>query len=296
MMQSNESETSRPEPQRAGWLRRVPQRSALVPFAAGIAVALLGILLFSALNRPAEPLTLKEVNAAVAQAMASATPPPAYSALVYRAVQPSLVLIQTTGKPRKDGAGNASLESAAQGDEDTHGLGSGVLISDRGEILTALHVVEGAKQIDITFADGTEATAEIASSQPDKDIAVLQPDQLPDILVPAVLGNPNAARVGDEAYAVGSPFGLYGSLSAGVISGFNRDFQAEGSDQRIEGLIQVDTAVNPGNSGGPLLNRYGQVIGIVVGILNPTDEEFFVGIGFAVPITVAAGGAGGPQY
>ena len=65
---------------------------------------------------------------------------------------------------------------------------------------------------------------------------------------------------------------------------------------RIEGLIQIDTAVNPGNSGGPLLNRYGQVIGIVVGILNPTDEEFFVGIGFAVPITVAAGGAGGPQY
>lgn len=295
MTQTEDNANSSPGERREGWRRISLKRGSLIPFAAGIAVALLGILLFSALNRPAEPLTLKEVNAAVAEAMASATPPPAYSARVYRAAQPSLVLIETTGKPRKNGAGNASLESAAQ-DEETHGLGSGVLISDRGEILTALHVVEGAREISVTFADGTQAYAEIASSQPEKDIAVLQPDQLPDILVPAVLGNPNAARVGDEAYAVGSPFGLYGSLSAGVISGFDRDFQAEGSDQRIAGLIQIDTAVNPGNSGGPLLNRYGQVIGIVVGILNPTDEEFFVGIGFAVPITVAAGGGGGPRY
>jgi S1-C subfamily serine protease len=85
-------------------------------------------------------------------------------------------------------------------------------------------------------------------------------------------------------------------MSAGVVSGFNRSFQAEGSDQRIEGLIQIDSAVNPGNSGGPLLNRLGQVIGIVIGILNPTDEEFFVGIGFAVPITIAGGAAGAPQY
>jgi S1-C subfamily serine protease len=160
-------------------------------------------------------------------------------------------------------------------------------------------LVDGAAAIQVTFADGTQSRAQIASTQPENDIAVLQPDQLPEILVPAVMGNPYAMNVGDEAYAVGNPFGLYGSLSAGVISGFDRTFQAEGSDQVIEGLIQIDTAVNPGNSGGPLLNRYGQVIGIVVGILNPTEQEFFVGIGFAVPITTAAGGAGGgggPQY
>jgi S1-C subfamily serine protease len=160
-------------------------------------------------------------------------------------------------------------------------------------------VVDGAAAIQVTFADGTQSSAQVASTQPENDIAVLQPDQLPEILVPAVMGNPHAVSVGDEAYAVGSPFGLYGSLSAGVISGLNRSFQAKGSDQVIEGLIQIDTAVNPGNSGGPLLNRYGQVIGIVVGVLNPTEEEFFVGIGFAVPITTAAGGAGGgegPQY
>jgi S1-C subfamily serine protease len=85
-------------------------------------------------------------------------------------------------------------------------------------------------------------------------------------------------------------------MSAGVISGFNRSFLTAESEQQIEGLIQIDSAVNPGNSGGPLLNRQGQVVGIVIGILNPTDEDFFVGIGFAVPITTAGGAAGMPLY
>ena len=119
---------------------------------------------------------------------------------------------------------------------------------------------------------------------------------LPEVLVPAVLGNPGSMRVGDEAFAVGNPFGLYGSMSSGVISGFNRTFQPTGSDQQIDGLIQIDAAVNPGNSGGPLLNRYGQVIGIVTALANPAKEDFFIGIGFAVPITVAGGGVGLPPY
>jgi S1-C subfamily serine protease len=85
-------------------------------------------------------------------------------------------------------------------------------------------------------------------------------------------------------------------MTAGVISGFDRDFKPQGSDQDLKGLIQIDAAVNPGNSGGPLLNRAGQVIGIVEGILNPTDQSFFVGIGFAVPITTAGGAIGLPQY
>jgi len=119
---------------------------------------------------------------------------------------------------------------------------------------------------------------------------------MPGILVPAVLGNPGAMRVGDEAFAVGNPFGLYGSMSAGVISGFNRTFQPVHTDQKLEGLIQIDAAVNPGNSGGPLLNRSGQVIGIVTGIVNPSEQNFFVGIGFAVPINVAVGGMGSVPY
>ena len=171
-----------------------------------------------------------------------------------------------------------------------------MVISAQGEILTALHVVENASEIQIIFADGSQSSAQVAATLPENDIAVLQPDQLPGLLVPAIMGNPNAMQVGDEAFVVGNPFGLYGSMSSGVISGFNRFFQAEESDLQMEGLIQIDTAVNPGNSGGPLLNRQGQVVGIVIGILNPTDEEFFIGIGFAVPITTAGGAAGAPRY
>ncbi len=252
-------------------------------FASGAVAALLGLFAYNVLFPPAPPLTAGDVNTAVANAMASATPAPAYSAQVYQIIQPSLVLIQSKGK-------------TSGGDEEDK-LGSGVVISDQGAVLTALHVVENASEIQLTFADGTQSAAQVASSQPDQDIAMLTPATLPGVLVPAVLGNPNAMQVGDEAYAVGNPFGLYGSLSAGVISGFNRSFHTEGSDKIITGLIQIDSAVNPGNSGGPLLNRYGHVIGIVIGILNPTKEDFFVGIGFAVPITTAAGGAAGaPQY
>ena len=152
--------------------------------------------------------------------MASATPAPAYSAQVFRIIQPSLVLIQTKSRD-------------AAGDEKDK-LGSGVVISDQGDILTALHVVEDAVEIQVIFADGTQTSAQVSATQPENDIAVLQPDRLPDLLVPAVLGNPNAMRVGDEAFAVGNPFGLYGSMSAGVISGFNRSFQAEDSDQTIK--------------------------------------------------------------
>jgi len=273
---------SRPDRWRERWQQVRLKVKHLLPFSAGIAAALLGLLIYNALQPPPEPLTIKQVNAAVAEAMASATPAPAYSAQVFQVIQPSLVLIQSTGPDQ-------------EGDE-REGLGSGVVISEQGEILTALHVVDGAAEIKVFFADGTETGAQVTGAQPENDIAVLQPDQLPGVLVPAVLGNPNVMRVGDEAFAVGNPFGLYGSMSAGVISGFNRLFQAEDSDQQIEGLIQIDTAVNPGNSGGPLLNRYGQVIGIVIGILNPTDDEFFVGIGFAVPISIAGGAAGAPQY
>ncbi len=254
----------------------------LLPFGGGITAAVLGLLLYNTLFPAPPPLSQEEVNQAVAQAMASATPAPAYSAQVFRAIQPSLVLIQAKGRQVEDHT------------ED--GLGSGVVISAQGEILTALHVVEGASQIQVTFADGTQMDAQVVAAQPENDIAVLLPNSMPPLLVPAVLGNPNAMQVGDEAFAVGNPFGLYGSMSAGVVSGFNRSFHSEDGEKSIEGLIQIDTAVNPGNSGGPLLNRSGQVVGIVIGILNPTDDEFFIGIGFAVPITIAGGAAGAPNY
>lgn len=228
------------------------------------------------------PLTINDIQDNVEIAMASATPPPAYSAQVYQTVLPSLVLIKTQKEVIQE--------------EDVFGVGSGVIVNETGDILTALHVVFDSTELEVIFADGTHASATIINTVPENDIAVLHPEQLPELIIPAILGNPNAMRIGDEAFAVGNPLGLTGSLSAGVISGFDRSVPLNESGQRLEGLIQFDAAVNPGNSGGPLLNRDGQVIGIVTALANPSMQDSFTGIGFAVPITTAGGAAGLPPY
>jgi S1-C subfamily serine protease len=173
----------------------------------------------------------------------------------------------------------------------TEDLGTGVIVDTQGDILTALHVVQGASVIKVTFADGTTSTAAIATSDPTHDIAVLVAARLPAVIVPAVLG-PNP-QVGDGTFAVGNPLGLVGSLSAGVISGLDRTFKVA-NGRTLSGMIQFDAAVNPGSSGGPLLNTKGQVIGIVTGLANPAGTDNFAGIGFAVPIATAGRAAGAP--
>ncbi len=268
------------------WRRRLQRLRArvrrVVPFASGVFAALAALLLYSLLVPGPHQVTTREMKDTVAQALASATPPPPFSERVYQVIQPSLVLIQTKARDA-----NGKVE---------HGLGSGIIIDDAGDILTSLHVVTQATDIQLTFADGTESSARVMVKQPENDIAVLSATHPPTQLAPATLGNPYAMRVGDEAFVVGNPFGLYGSMSAGVISGFDRTFHPPSSTQTLHNMIQIDAAVNPGNSGGPLLNRDGEVVGVVTGIVNPTDEDFFVGIGFAVPITVAVGGIGSPPY
>jgi S1-C subfamily serine protease len=267
---------------RTRWERLRRRARAAVPFAAGMLAVLAALFVYNRLNPEPLPLTEEQVSDSVAAAMASATAPPATASLVFQAILPSFVLIQTD-------------QSIAEGDS-LHGLGSGVVVDDNGSILTSLHVVADASQIIVTFADGFSTEAGIISADPEKDIAVLSPFVLPDLLIPATLGNPGALRVGDEAYVVGNPVGLYASMSAGVISGLERTFEPANGTQRLEGMIQIDAAVNPGNSGGPLLNRAGQVVGIVTGLVNPIDQDAFAGLGFAVPIDVAGGAAGLPQY
>ncbi len=268
-------------PWRRRWHSLRQRARAWLPTLAGVLITLGTLWLYNTFFPQPPPLTSQQVAETVAQALASATPPPATSALVYQVIRPSLVLIQTE-RPGEPGKKNKS------------GLGSGVVIDDAGDILTSLHVISGATKILLTFADGTESGAAIVLEQPENDIAVLRATDPPGVLVPALLGNPNAMHVGDEAFVVGNPFGLYSSMSAGVISGFDRAFHPAGSAQELTGLIQIDAAVNPGNSGGPLLNRSGAVIGIVTGLVNPTEQDVFIGIGFAMPITTAAAGAGLP--
>jgi len=171
--------------------------------------------------------------------------------------------------------------------------GTGVIVNADGLILTALHVVDGAGSIEVTFADGTRSAATVVAAAPAIDIAMLAASTLPGIVVPAVLGGAGLA-VGDDVVAIGNPFGLSASTTAGVVSGLERTIARPGGGS-FSGLIQFDAAVNPGSSGGPLVNTRGETVGIVVALANPTEAGTFIGIGFAVPIGAAAAAGGDRQ-
>jgi putative serine protease PepD len=209
-------------------------------------------------NRPSETPTPTPA--------ATATPLPVPD--MYRQVVPSVVLIATS----------------------KGSLGSGVIVTDTGTVLTANHVVSGGGSISILFADGTKTAATIAAADPKIDIAALTPKRLPEVVVPAILGG--GVAVGSDVVAIGNPLGLRGSTTTGVVSGLNRTTETKVGT--LSGLIQFDAAVNPGSSGGPLLNSRGLVVGVVVSIADPGDDEAFAGIGFAVPIGTALGGDSGP--
>jgi S1-C subfamily serine protease len=157
-------------------------------------------------------------------------------------------------------------------------------------------VVWGAKRIRVRFFDGSESEADIVGTQPDNDLAVLRPRKVPDDLHAATMRSTSDLRPGDEVIAVGHPFGIGPSVSAGVVSGLKREFRSPGGQRDLTNLIQFDAAANPGNSGGPLVTMDGHVVGIVTAILNPSEQRTFIGIGFAVPIENAAQAAGMPPF
>ena len=168
-------------------------------------------------------------------------------------------------------------------------LGTGVIANASGAVVTANHVIADGSAISIRFADGTESSATVASADPTTDIAVLTPATLPQPIVPATFGG--GAAAGAHVVAIGNPLGLTYSVSAGVISGLNRT--ATTDNGKFSGLIQFDASVNPGSSGGPLLDSKGDVIGIVISIANSGGVDAFAGISFAVPVGAALGGGGG---
>ena len=243
-----------------------------------LTVALLAGMGFSVSTAPRK-LTQEDINAAVLKTLETTTLPSA-SAKAYEAIAPSVVRVM-------------SYEKSDNGREDIErGVGTGVVIVDKGIILTNLHVVNGAEVIKVTFADGLESIATVKSVQAADDLAVLQASKIPDDLIAATMRSTADLVPGDQVMAVGYPFGIGPSASSGVVSGLKRSFKSPEGKQEMTNLIQFDAAANPGNSGGPLVTMDGQVVGIVTAILNPTSARTFIGIGFAVPIENAASAVG----
>ena len=262
-------------------LLRVHRKRVLIGSAAA-AVALVALAYALVFPGP-RPLRLEDVEAAVQRAL-EAAPQPFSAAKAYEIIRPSVVRVR------------GSRDGDEQGEDLEHSVGTGVVILDTGVILTNLHVVSGAERVTVIFADGLESEAIVTGARPEHDLAVLQAKTLPDDIVPATLRGTMGLSPGDPVVAVGFPFGIGPSVSAGVISGLGREFRSLKGERMLTNLIQFDAAVNPGNSGGPLVTAEGEVVGIVTGILNPTENRFFVGIGFAVPIENAAGAVGIPPF
>jgi serine protease DegQ len=269
-----------PAAPRLTWREWRKRHAGGVRWTLGIAAALLLIPVLWMLA-PAKGITPAEVEALVQKVLEARQPPPS-AADAYESILPSVVHVR--GMPY---SADADVEPSSESQS-----GTGVVIVDSGIILTNLHVVHGAKSIKVVFHDGLEADAVIIGVQPEHDLAVLQAKTIPDDLYAATLRSTAGLRPGEEVIAVGFPFGIGPSVSAGVISGLGREYQTADGKRVLTNLIQFDAAVNPGNSGGPLITPDGEVIGIVTGLLNPSEQRVFIGIGFAVPIENAAGAVG----
>jgi S1-C subfamily serine protease len=244
---------------------RLPRR--LIAAGAAIVVLLVAVAVLATRLADSSPPA-----AAGAAASPSASPSPSATSLtvaaIYQRIEPSMVTITTPTD-----------------------LGTGFIVTEQGLILTADHVIAGAKSISVTFADGTVARASVASADAKTDIAELLTAKLPSVVVPVTIGG--SAAIGAAVVAVGNPLGLTDSVSSGVVSGLNRNAKTDAGSRT--GLIQFDAAVNPGSSGGPLLDASGQVVGVVDALADADGEDAFAGIAFAVPIGSALGdGAGGP--
>jgi len=263
---------------RRGW-----RLSASDPRVLWSAILLLGACLLVVIGLVLKPgarkITQEDIDAAVLKTLETATLPSA-AARAHEMIAPSIVRV-------------ISYEIGVNGrDEIERGVGTGVVIVDKGIILTNLHVVQGAERIKVVFADGLVSVASIKSVQAADDLAVLQAHTIPDDLHAATMRSTGDLMPGDQVVAVGFPFGIGPSTSAGVVSGLKRSFRSPDGGQEMANLIQFDAAANPGNSGGPLVTMDGQVVGIVTAILNPSQQRTFIGIGFAVPIENAASAAG----
>jgi S1-C subfamily serine protease len=272
-------EEKQPAPVPSRNLYKRHERAVLL--AAGALVGLCVVSLQAAIN-PARPaLTQADLDAAVARTL-QAKPLPSPATKAYQAVRESIVRVRAMG------------EGLEPDEHMQRAVGSGVVVIDKGVILTNLHVINGASRILVTFYTGLEVEATVVSTQPESDLAVIRATSIPDDLRAATLRSSKELIQGEHVTAVGFPFGIGPSVSAGVVSGTGRQYQAPDGARSLSNLIQFDAAANPGSSGGPLVNASGEVIGIVTAILSASGT--YSGIAFAVPIETAAGAVGLPPF
>jgi S1-C subfamily serine protease len=208
---------------------------------------------------------------AAADSLAEFTPQERTNILVYERANRGVVHITT----RTDRPALLILEVP------TEGTGSGSVLDKRGHILTNNHVVEGAQEIRVTLASGDSFDAEIIGRDAVNDMAVLRIDAPPELLYPIELGDSSRLRVGQNVYAIGNPFGLERTMTTGIISSLNRSLPTK-SGRTMKSIIQIDAALNRGNSGGPLLDSRGRLIGMNTAIASSTGEN--TGVGFAIPV------------
>jgi S1-C subfamily serine protease len=190
---------------------------------------------------------------------------------VYRTARDAVVEITVTGAPQ---------ETPFGGGEQQRGQGSGFVYDDQGHVITNQHVVDGAQSLTVTMRDGSRYDAKVVGSDPSTDLAVIKVDAPASKLKPLQLGDSKALRVGDTVVAIGSPFGLDGTVTTGIISALGREITAT-NNFAIDDTIQTDAAINHGNSGGPLLNLRGDVIGVNAQIRSESGGND--GVGFAIP-------------
>ena len=270
---------------RRGWRRWLPRGERLAIAVLAIGLAVTAVALYRVTVEPRQLLTQKDIDAAVLHTLTTQKVPSVASRGADK-IMPSVVRVRGLG-PEEDAPGE---------DDEELGVGSGVVITDKGVILTNLHVVTSSKRLQVVFWNGQVSEAIVVGAQPENDLAVLKPTTVPDDLQPATMRSTRDLVPGDEVVAVGFPFGIGPSTTAGVVSGLKREFRSPQGQKVLSNLIQFDAAANPGSSGGPLVTAEGEVVGIVTAILNPTEQRVFVGIGFAVPIENAAQAAGMPPF
>lgn len=270
---------------RDSWRRFCERHERLLTVAASALLALLIVSGYAAIRPAPRPMVQQDIDTAVLHTLEhKVLPSPASKA--YEVVQGSVVRV-------------IGMSVAKDTDKDAkavRGIGTGVVIVDKGTILTNLHVVRGFDRIQVTFADGLESDAVIIGTAPQHDLAVLQAATIPDDLAAATMRSTQDLAMGDRVIAIGFPFDIGPSVSAGVVSGLRREYHSPEGKRLLTNLIQFDAAVNRGNSGGPLVTADGEVVGIVTAVLNPTEQGVFIGIGFAVPIENAAAAVGIPPF